>query len=285
VAHWTAIGLLALAPQLAAAQASVSSRVDRTLDSAVRAVAVAGDYRLYRDPEWTVSATGALEQSRDEPGQALLGATSIAQGLKALYGFQLAQRAATLSLSYGLRRDWLGDSGLDTGQSGSIDLGWQLTPAAGIGLFGTLRRMNFDQDGVAARLDSQDGAAHQAGIRGMLVFDYRRQTLQGSLSYVENDAEGANFVSRGAVATLQYTHLLARRWSLVAGADYARTRYTEFAADPARASELQGCRFALQGPLLRRLTASLAYALNVQTWNQDPLVKQESVLLSLSHPL
>jgi hypothetical protein len=145
--------------------------------------------------------------------------------------------------------------------------------------------MNFDQDGADARLDSQDGAAHQAGIRGMLVFDYRRQTLQGSLSYAENDAEGANFVSRGAVATLQYTHLLARRWSLVAGADYARTKFTEFVADPARASELHGCRFALQGPLLRRLTASLAYALNVQTWNRDPLLKQESVLLSLSHPL
>jgi len=274
VAHWIAIGLLALAPQLAAAQASVSLRVDDAAGTGV----LSGEYRLFRNPQWAVSANGALER----PAPA---ATSLAQGLRANYGFQFGQRAATLSLSYGLRRDWLGNSGLDTGQSGSIDLGWQLTPAAGIGLFGTLRRMNFDQDGVAARLDSQDGAAHQAGIRGMLAFDYRRQTVQGSLSYVENDAEGANFVSRGAVATLQYTHLLARRWSLVAGADYARTRYTEFAADPARASELQGCRFALQGPLLRRLTASVAYALNVQTWNQDPLVKQESVLLSLSYAL
>lgn len=274
MAHRIAIGLLALAPQLAAAQATVSARVDGAAGTA----ALSGEYRVFRDPQWAVSANAALE--RPAPG-----ATSLAQGLSARYGFQLGQSPAVLSFGYGVRRDWLGNSGLDTGQSGSVDLAWQLTPAVGVGMFGTVRAMNFDQDGVDARLDSQDGAAHQAGVRGLLAFDYRRQTLQGSVSYLENDAEGANFVSRGAAAALQYSHLLARRWSLVAGADYAKTRFTDFAADPARESALYGCRLALQGPVMRRLSASVAYSLSRQTWNQDPLVRQESLSLSLSYSL
>lgn len=274
MAHWVLIGLLALVPQLASAQASVSVRVD----DAARTAALSGEYRLYRDPRWTVSTTGALEQPAP-------GATSLAQGLNAQYGFRLGERPATLSLGYGARRDWLGANGLDAGQSGTIDLGWQPNPLAGVGAFASLTRMNFDLDGANARLDSQDGATSRAGVRGTLAFDYRRQTLQGTLAYVKSNAEGANFVSRGPAAGLQYTHLLGRLWSLVAGVDYTKTRYTEYAADPARASALYGCRLALQGPLMRRLKASLAYALSRQTWNQDPLVRTETVLLSLTYAL
>ena len=274
MAHWVLIGLLALAPRLALAQASVSVRVD----DAARTAALSGEYRLYRDPRWAVSTTGALEQPAP-------GATSLAQGLNARYGFRLAERPATLSLSYGARRDWLGASGLDSAQSGAIDLGWQPNAAAGVGAFASLTRMNFDLDGANARLDSQDGTTSRAGIRGALAFDYRRQTLQGTLAYAKSDAEGANFVSRGPAAGLQYTHLLGRLWSLVAGADSARTRYTDYAADPARESALYGCRVALQGPLMRRLSASFAYALSRLTWNQDPMVRTETILLSLSYAL
>ena len=243
--HWMAIGLLALAPQLASAQASVSVRVDQ-VQEAVSSIALSGNYRS---------------------------------------GFQLWARPATLSLNYAARRDWLGATGLDSGHSGTVDLGWQPTAAAGLGLFGSVAQMNFDQDGANARLDSQDGATSRAGIRGTLAFGYRRQTLQGTLAYVRNDAEGANFVSRGPAAGLQYTHLLGRLWSLVAGADYARTRYTEYAADPARESSLYGCRVGVQGPLLKRLSASFAYALSRLTWNQDPLVRTETIILSLSYTL
>ena len=274
MARWTAIGLLVLAPQLAAAQASVSLRVD----DAARTAALSGEYRLFRDPHWMVSATGALEQPAP-------GASSLAQGLRAAYGFQLGARPATLSLNYAARRDWAGASGLDAGQSGTVDLGWQPLPGAGVGLFGSVSRMNFDQDGADARLDSPDGVTRRAGIRGLLAFDYRRRTLQGTLSYAQYDAEGANLVSRAMSAALQYTHLLARRWSLAAGADYTQTRYTAFAADPGRASAAYGCRLALQGALLRRLTASVAYALGRQAWNQDPTAKQESILLGVSYLL
>lgn len=277
MAHWRFLAL-AVVPHLAAAQASFSLRVDGGQDTAVRAVALAGDYRLYRDPHWSVSASGTLE--RPAPG-----ATSLAQGLTAQYGFRLGERPATVSLNYGARRNWVGASGADTGQSATLDLGWQATQATGVGLFASQSRINFDQDGVDARLDCQDGATSRAGIRAALSFDYRRQTLQGMVSYVKNDAEGANFVSRGAAATAQYTRLLARLWSLVAGADYTRTRYTAFAADPARASVLYGYRLALQGRVTRRLTASLAYARSRQVWNQDPLVLQESLLLGLSYRL
>ena len=279
MAHWMVIGLLALAPRLAAAQASVSLRVDGGQDTAVRGVALSGDYRLYRDPQWSISAGGALEQTL------LAGTTSLAQGLKAQYGFQLGGRPATLSLNYSARRNWQGASGLDTGQSGTLDLGWQPMPGAGVGLFGALSRTNFDQDGADARLDSQDGATRRVGVRGLLAFGGRSSTVQGMLSHVSVDAEGANFVSRGAVAALQYTQLLARRWSLGAGADYTKTRYTEFAADPARESALYACRVSLAGSLMRQLTASVAYALSRQTWNQDPLVRQESLLLSLTYTL
>lgn len=276
MAHWTAIGLLVLAPQLAAAQATVSTRVDGNRD-AVSGVAVNGGYRLYRSPRWTVSASGTLEQSAP-------GATSLAQALSAQYGFRLGERPATLSLNYAARRNWQGANGIDAGQSGTVDLGWQPAPGAGVGLFGALSRVNFDQDGAEARLDSPDGVTYRGGVRGLLAF-YRRRTLQGTLSYAKYDAEGANLVSRVMAAAVQYTHLLARRWSLGAGADYAETRYTAFAADPGRASAAYGCRVALQGPLLRRVTASFAYALGRQTWNQDPAAKQESILLNLTYLL
>ena len=92
--HWVAIGLLALAPQIASAQASVALRVD----DAARTAALSGEYRLLRDHRWMVAANGALEQPAP-------GATSLTQGLKAAYGFQLGARPAALSLSYAARRD------------------------------------------------------------------------------------------------------------------------------------------------------------------------------------
>jgi len=178
VARWGLL-VLAVVSDLAVAQANFSLRLDGS------GVAVISDYRLYRGPQWAMSATSATSFS-------------------------------------------FTPYGVDTGQNGGIDLGWQPTGAARVGMVASLSR-----------------------------------------------AEGANFVSRGASATLQYTQRLVRRWSLVAAADYAKTTY----------AAQYGCRMALQAPVLRRLTANLAYARSRLASNQDPLVEQETVLLSLSYPL
>jgi hypothetical protein len=135
-------GVLALWCAVAAAQANLALRPDAS------GIALNGDYRLYRDPAWAFSATGAF--------------------------------------------------GGSLGQTRVIDLNWQ------------------------------------SGIRA------------------------------------QYTRLLARRWSLSAGADYTKTRI----------SEMQGIRLVFQGPVMRRLAANFSYA-----WSQDTVVKTETVSLNLSYSL
>lgn len=248
-------------------------------------LALSGDYRLYRAGQWTVAATGAIQQTRNgDPALRDFDLTSVAPGLVARYGFRLSGRPSTLSMTYGARRDWLGGSGYATGHAAGADLGVRTSYSASVGAFAYVAYNDFDDDGPDAAFSSRDAVSYRAGIRGIKSFNGNRQGIQGTLSYMKNDAKGANFVFQGPAASLQFMSFIWGPWAAAAIASFASTDYTNYAVTPRRESRTRDYRLAVFGPLSRKLSADLSIGRSEYRANQAAFeAKRENISLGITY--
>jgi len=238
--------------------------------SNVFGVGLSGDYRLYRDAQWTIGATGSLQQTYN--GDSSLrdfNLTSFAPGLVARRAFRLNNRPAKLTLNYAARRDWIGGSGFASGHTASVDVGVRPTRETDIGVFSSVSSSNFDDEGPDPALSSRDAVSYRSGVRGAVGFNRNRQSLQGSVSYVKNDAKGANFVFEGPAAGVQFMSLVWGPWAVAASANYSKVDYTNFAVTPRRESTTHDYRVVLFGPLSRKLSADVSYSRSYYDSNQS----------------
>jgi hypothetical protein len=251
----------------------------------VLGLGVNGDYRLYRDDRLIVAATGALQQTRNgDPALREFDLTSASPGLVARYALRLGGRPARLTTAYAARRDWLGGSGYATGQVLTADVGVRPARATEVGVFGSVAYTNFDDDGTEPATTSRDAVNYRGGVRGVMAFNRYRQALQASVSYVKNDADGANFVFTGPAANVQVTSLVWGPWGASVSAGYARMTYTSFASEPRRESTLKDYRLIVSGPLARKLAADLSYGRSYYDSNQQAFeAKRQNVSLGFTY--
>ena len=269
---------------------NVALAADETTFSGERVTTVfgaglSGDYRLYRDAEWTFGATGTALQTYNADGNLRdFNLTSVAPGLVARRAFRVNDRPAALTMNYAAHRAWLGGSGFSSGHQFAADVGVRPSFTLDLGAFGGVGYTEFDDQGPSPASSSRDAISYRGGLRAAKSFNRNRQAIQASLMYVKNDAKGANFVFEGPAANLQFTSYLVGPWAVAVGVGYSSVEYTNYEPLPRRESTSTDYRLTVFGPLSKKLGADVSFSRSQYGSNQSAFrADRENITLGLTY--